>query len=157
MRIAIGSVLKGFNLKNMLKEYLEEKKNIKIIDMGAISTDKFIKYHLVASKVAEAVQRGDVDGGILICGTGMGMAIAANKYRGIHAACCESIYSARMSRAVNDSNILTLGEDIVGPGLACRMVDIWLETRFKDAPGEDWLKTYWKEAVDVIGKSGLEA
>ena len=100
------------------------------IDVGTYTTES-CDYPLIAKNVAEKVASGVANRGILICGTGIGMSIAANKVQGIRAALCGDTYSARATRAHNDSNILCLGERVIGENLALDIVDIWLKTDFE--------------------------
>ena len=157
MKVAIGAVAAGFDLKETVKKNLKKKKEIEIIDLGVHSTDEFIRYTDMARKMATAIQRKEIDRGILVCGTGMGMALAANKYKGILAACSESIYSAWASRVYNDSNVLTLGEFIIGSGMAVQIVDVWLKTNFGDVPASDKLKKAWEEMAGEISLMGEKA
>ncbi|MGE5472700.1 MAG: ribose 5-phosphate isomerase B [Ignavibacteriales bacterium] len=128
MKIAIGSDHGGYNLKEAVKKHLSEK-GVEFNDMGAYSTDS-CDYPDYAVKTAQAVALGEYDKGILICGTGIGISIAANKVKGIRAALCGDTFSARMSREHNDSNILCMGERVVGIGLAMDIVDEWLNGVF---------------------------
>lgn len=157
MKIAIGSAVKGFQLKKIIKDHLESHYDAEIIDVGVHSDEKFVKHLLIVEEMARLLQCGKADKAIMICGTGMGMAIVANKYKGINAACCESVHTAKMSRVINNSNVLTMGEDVVGPGMACTMVDIWLKTDFQDAPVDNWLKDYWMEADQKMSVAGISA
>jgi len=129
MKIAIASDHGGFNLKSKVCEYLKEK-NIDFVDFGTNSTDS-CDYPIYAKKVANAILSKEFDKGILICGTGIGMQICANKFKGIRAACPENTYSAKMTRAHNDSNVLTLGERVLGVGLAIEILETWLNTEFE--------------------------
>ncbi|RLL92865.1 ribose 5-phosphate isomerase B [Ammonifex thiophilus] len=128
MKIAIGSDHGGFQLKKAICRFLEEQ-GLTYQDFGTYSPES-CDYPDIAFAVAEAVARGEFDRGILVCGTGIGMAIAANKVPGIRAALCHDTYSARMSREHNDANVLTLGERVVGPGLALEIVKTWLFSSF---------------------------
>ncbi len=128
MTIAIGSDHGGFRLKEEIKNLLEEK-NLAYRDFGTHSTDS-VDYPDIASSVAGAVVAGECDRGILICGTGIGISIAANKINGIRAALCHDVFSAQMSREHNDANILAMGERVIGPGLARAIVEKWLTTEF---------------------------
>ncbi len=128
MKIAIGSDHGGFNYKNKIKEYLTSS-GIVFVDAGTYSLAA-CDYPEIAHKVAGMVVAGEVDRGILICGTGIGMSIAANKTVGIRAALCSDTFSARATREHNDSNILCLGERVLGEGLMLDIVKIWLETPF---------------------------
>lgn len=128
MTLAIGSDHGGFHLKGEIIAFLEEKK-IAYRDFGTYSPES-VDYPDIACAVANAVVKGECRQGILICGTGIGISIAANKIKGIRAALCHDVFSAQMSREHNDANILTLGERVIGPGLALAIVEKWLETGF---------------------------
>ncbi|MEW6183124.1 MAG: ribose 5-phosphate isomerase B [Bacillota bacterium] len=128
MRVAVGSDHGGFRLKQEILNFLRNQ-NAEFYDFGAFSTDS-CDYPDVASTVAEAVARGEFTFGILVCGTGIGVSIAANKVPGIRAALCHDTFSARMAREHNDANVLTLGERVVGPGLALDIVRAWLNADF---------------------------
>jgi len=128
MLVAIGSDHGGFRLKTEIIRHLEEK-GIPYKDFGTY-TPEAVDYPDISRSVAEAVAAGECDRGILICGTGIGVCIAANKIKGIRAALCHDVYSAQMSREHNDANILTMGERVIGPGLALAIVDKWLTTPF---------------------------
>ena len=128
-RIAIASDHGGFNIKNILAEYLV-KKGHKIDDLGTYSSDS-VDYPDFAHTIAERIANGVDKRAILICGTGIGMSITANRYPGVRAALGNDIFSARMSRLHNDSNVLVLGGRIVGPELATEIVSTWLDTEFE--------------------------
>ena len=128
MRIALGSDHGGFHLKEELKAYLAEK-GIEYQDFGTYDAG-VVDYPDFAVLVAGAVQGGGFDRGILCCGTGIGVSIAANKVPGIRAALCHDTFSARASREHNDANILALGERVIGPGLAREIVEVWLQSEF---------------------------
>lgn len=127
--VAIGCDHGGYGLKVHILKYLEEN-NIEYKDYGCFDTSS-VDYPDFALKVAEAVAGGEAEKGILICGTGIGIGIAANKVPGIRAALCHDCFSAQATREHNDSNILTMGERVVGPGLAVKITDIWLHTEFQ--------------------------
>lgn len=129
MRIAIGSDHAGFRLKEEVKERLIEL-GYKVRDFGTHSQEA-VDYPDIAFKVAGKVSEGNFDRGILICGTGIGMCIAANKVIGIRAALCWDERSAELSRKHNDSNILCLGGRILSEKKAMKIVDIWLTTKFE--------------------------
>ena len=129
MKIAIGADHGGFNLKKEIVALLEELGH-EYKDFGTHSADS-IDYPDVAIPVAEAVAAGEFDRGILICGTGIGIGIAANKVKGIRAALVHDSFSAKATRQHNDSNIMTMGERVIGPGLALDMVTTWLDTDFE--------------------------
>ena len=128
MIIAIACDHAGFNLKEKVRDYLE-KNNIKYIDFGAYDAE-YAEYYEYAHKVCESINNGEADSGILLCGSGIGMAMAANKHKNIRAACCSDTYSARMTRQHNDANVLTMGERVVGYGLAIDIVKTFLAAEF---------------------------
>ena len=128
MKIGIGSDHAGYRLKEELKKYLR-KEGYAVVDFGTKSP-KASDYPQYALKVAEEVSKNEVEKGILICGTGLGMAIVANKIKGVRAACCNDLFSARLSRLHNDANLLTLGGRIIAFEFACEIVTLWLETPF---------------------------
>ena len=129
LKVAIGSDHGGFHYKASIIEYLESR-NIEYIDVGTLTRES-CDYPVIAKNVAEKVISGKVNRGILVCGTGIGMSIAANKVHGVRAALCSDTYSARVSRAHNNANILCLGERVIGEHLALDIVDIWLKTGFE--------------------------
>ena len=128
-KIAIGSDHAGFELKKVIIEFLENN-GFEFKDFGVFNLGK-IDYPIIAKQVACEVANGSFNRGILVCGSGLGVSIAANKVKGIRAVTCTDTYSARMSRAHNDANVLTLGGRVVGPDLACDIVKIWLESEFE--------------------------
>ena len=128
MKIAIGSDHGGFALKVVLLPMLQDLGH-EIDDVGCYDTDS-VDYPAFADTVCERVNGGSADCGILICGTGIGMSMAANKKDGIRAALCSDHYTASMSREHNDANVLCLGERVTGPGVAEEIVKVWLETSF---------------------------
>ncbi len=129
MKTYIGSDHAGYDLKESVKKYLL-KKGYQIEDCGTHSTDS-VDYPLFAKKVAAAVAAKKTNVGILICGSGIGMSMAANKVKKIRAAACESEYTAKMSRLHNDSNILCIGSRILSKDKAIKIVNIWLNTQFE--------------------------
>jgi ribose 5-phosphate isomerase B len=129
-KIALGADHGGFELKKELVEGLRDLKYV-VDDLGAFSTDPS-DYPDVAHTAARGVAEGTYEKAILICGTGVGMSIVANRYRGVRAANCGDVFSARYARAHNDSNILTLGGRVIGIGLAWEIVNVWLSTAFSD-------------------------
>ena len=129
MKVAIASDHGGFELKESLKRHLDEK-NIEYIDCGTDS-EASCDYPDFAEKACSLVQKKEVNYGILICGTGIGMSIAANKMKGIRAALCGDTFSAHFTRAHNDANVLTLGARVIGPGLAEFILDEFLGTSFE--------------------------
>ena len=129
MKIAIGNDHIALNMKNHIKDYLESK-GYEVINFGTDSSDR-TDYPIYGKKVADAVASGECDYGVLICGTGVGISLSANKVKGIRAAACSETYSAKFTRLHNDSNILCLGGRVVGAGTACEMVDLFLNTAFE--------------------------
>ena len=127
--IGIGSDHGGFPLKEEIKKHLDEI-GIAYRDFGTDSPES-CDYPIYAEAVARAVVSGEVEKGILICGTGIGISIAANKVKGIRAALCGDCYSAEFTRRHNDANILTMGARVTGGGLACKIVDTFLTTEFE--------------------------
>lgn len=126
--IIIGSDHAGFSLKQKIFDYLSSK-SYAIFDEGCFSSDS-VDYPVIAKSVAKKIVSGEFDKGILICGTGIGMSIAANKIKGIRAVVCSDTTSAKFSREHNDANILCFGERIIGEYLAKDICDIWLNTEF---------------------------
>jgi len=129
LSIAIASDHGGYELKREVIKYFD-KNNISYTDLGTYSAES-VDYPDIAIACAEAVARGEYEKGIIICGTGIGVCIAANKVKGIRAALCHDTFSARMSRQHNDANILTMGGRVIGPGLAIEIVKTWLASEFE--------------------------
>ena len=129
MRIAIGSDHAGYRLKTHLRQWLEER-DCEVRDLGPAALDPADDYPDFAHAVARSVQRGECDLGIVICSTGVGSCMAANKLRGVRAALCHEGFSARRSREHNNANVLCLGADIVGQSLAEEIVAVWLQASF---------------------------
>ncbi len=128
MKIIIGSDHAGYPMKEKVKAHLSER-GVQVEDVGAHSEES-VDYTDFGKKVAQKVSDGTFDRGILICGTGLGMSMVANRYRGVRAALANDLFSAIMSRRHNDSNILAMGGRLIGDTLAFQLVDTWLETPF---------------------------
>ena len=128
--IALGCDHGGYELKQEVIKFLKEK-NLEYKDYGCYSLDS-CDYPEYAKAVANAVASGECEKGILICGTGIGISIAANKVKGIRAALCHDTFSAQATREHNDANILAMGARVIGPGLALKIVDTFLETPFSN-------------------------
>ena len=128
--LALGCDHGGYSLMKVVKEHLD-KQGIEYRDFGTYNTEA-CDYPVYAGKVAEAVQKGECEKGIIICGTGIGVSMTANKYKGIRAALCGDCFSAKACREHNDANILTMGERVIGPGLAREITKIFLETPFSN-------------------------
>lgn len=129
MRIAIGADHAGFPLKEPTVRWLMER-GYDVHDVGTFEEGVSVDYPDFAAKVGVAVANGEADFGVLFCGTGLGMAISANKVRGVRAVTCHDLVSARLSRQHNDANVLTMGGRLVAPELAEEVLATFLETRF---------------------------
>lgn len=128
--IAVGSDHGGYELKQEIMEHLKER-GIEYKDYGCYDSSS-CDYPVYARKVTEAIVSGECDKGILICGTGIGISIAANKVKGIRAALCHDTFSAQATREHNNANILAMGARVVGAGLALKIVDTFLDTEFSN-------------------------
>ena len=128
--IAIGSDHGGYGLKQEIMAHLKEQ-GVEYKDYGCYD-EKSCDYPVYAKKVANAIVSGECEKGILICGTGIGISITANKVKGIRAALCHDTFSAQATREHNDANILAMGARVVGPGLALKIVDTFLNTEFSN-------------------------
>lgn len=128
MKVILSADHAGVTIRNEVKSVLEEM-NIEYVDTGCEGSES-VDYPDYALPAAERVANGEFDRGILICGTGIGMSISANKVKGIRCALAHDVYSAKLTRQHNDSNVLALGERVIGPGLAHEIVKVWLETEF---------------------------
>jgi len=129
MKIAIASDLSGFPLKQEIVKHLAEK-GIDVLDFGIPSADKPSPYIVQAPKVCEAILKGEAEKGILICGTGQGMAIVANKFKGIYACVVDDIFSGERAKIINNANVITMGGWITAPFLGTQIVDAWLSMEF---------------------------
>ena len=129
MKISMGSDHGAFAMKEHLKQYLTEQGH-QVVDCGTYSTDS-CDYADFAKAAAQLVASGDCDRGIVMCTTGVGISIAANKVRGIRCALCSEPYSAEMTRRHNDANMLAMGGVLIGPNMADRIVDVFLNTEFE--------------------------
>jgi len=142
MKIAIGADSVGYPLKETIKKHLIDKKH-QVEDFGVNSPRQDTPYYVTANTVAQGLINKQYDRAILFCGTGMGMAIIANKHPGIYAAVCESPLAAAKSRSINNANVLALGAFLLTDMVAKEMVDVWLKTEFTqgwDATIQEWLK-----------------
>lgn len=132
MKIAIGADHAGFRLKDELKVLMEQWGH-QVEDLGCTCGDS-VDYPDYAQEVCGRVVSGAADRGILICGTGIGMSIAANKIKGIRCALVHDLFSAKATREHNDTNVLAMGERVIGPGVAQEIAKVWLETEFSQGP-----------------------
>ena len=138
MRIAIGSDHGGYRLKEEVKKYLNEK-DIEFVDLGC-EGEESVDYPDIASKVAKEVQNKKCDQGILICRSGIGMSIVANKFKGIRCALCHNEYTAKYARLHNNANILAMGADDLTTGEAVCILRMWLATSFEGGRHEERIK-----------------
>lgn len=135
MKIVLACDHGGFQLKETVKEHLINS-GYDITDIGVYNTDS-VDYPEFGSKAAEMVVNKEADRGIIVCGTGIGISIAANKVKGIRCALCTNEFMAKMSRLHNNANMLALGERVLGKGVALDIVDIWLATEFEGGRHEN--------------------
>lgn len=130
MKIGIGNDHVALDLKNIIKKHIEDTYGYEVVDFGTNSYERF-DYPISGEAVANAVVDGTVDRGIVICGTGVGISLAANKVNGIRCVTCSEPYSAKLSRQHNNTNMLAFGARVIGPELAKMIVDVWLTTDFE--------------------------
>jgi ribose 5-phosphate isomerase B len=150
MKLAIGCDHGGWELKEEILKFLNKIANLEVVDYGTHGKDS-VDYPDYGRKISEAVSRGAVDRGILICGTGIGMSIVANRFPKVRAALCHDHFTARMSRLHNDANILVMGERVIGKGVACEMVKTWLETEFEGGRHQKRLDKIGELAQSIKG------
>ncbi|OON86410.1 ribose 5-phosphate isomerase B [Oribacterium sp. C9] len=135
MKLVIGNDHAAVDMKNEIKQYLEEK-GIEIVDVGTNSTDSF-NYPVSGYRVGKMVAEGKVDGGIAICGTGVGISLACNKVDGVRACCCSEPYSAEMSKRHNNANVVCFGARVIGIETAKQIVDAWINAKFEGGRHEN--------------------
>lgn len=152
MTIVIGADPFGFDLKEEIKKHLKEKEYV--IDDLTPNKTKEIPYYEVAALAATKVQKGQAERGIIFCGTGMGVAIVANKFKGVYAGVVESEFAGEHCKCINNTNILTMGGMIVAPYRAKKIVDKWLETSFTQGLPE--FSDFLKESLKQIQKIEAE-
>ena len=152
MKLAIGADHGGVELKQEIVKFLQSIKNIEVSDFGTTTRDS-VDYPDYGRTVSEAVSQGTVDRGILICGTGIGMSIVANRFPRVRAALCHDNFTARMSRLHNDANVLVMGERVIGRGVALDIVKAWLETEFEGSRHQRRLDKI-REIETSIGSAG---
>ncbi len=126
--IFLGSDHAGYELKEAVKKHLEQR-GYKYVDLGTNNAEP-VDYTVIAVKVGDSVTKCESDKGLLFCGTGVGISIAANKVKGVRAACCSDYFSAKLTRLHNNANVLCLGGRVIGIGVAFELVDVFLETEF---------------------------
>ncbi|MEJ8766854.1 ribose 5-phosphate isomerase B [Oceanobacillus sp. HCA-5259] len=154
MKIAIGSDHNAFQLKETIKEFLANTEH-EVIDFGCYSEDA-VDYPDVAFKVAETISEGKAERGILVCGTGIGVCIAANKYPGIRAGLAHDVYSAERAQLSNNAQILTMGSQIIGPEVAKKVVEAYLNVAWAKGSKQKVDKIIEKEA-EFVGENFKEA
>ncbi len=149
MKIVFAADPFALSLRKAIVEHLKSK-GYEVVDYGASEENTEIPYFDSCVKACEALQRGEAERGILLCGTGMGMNQIANRFEGVRAAVVESVFAAKMCRAINDSNVLCLGAMIWGDWMACEAVDVFLNTKLGD--GLEDLKEFLEEAAKKVAK-----
>ena len=149
MKIVFAADPFAIGLRKAIVEHLE-KNGHEVIDFGASEDNTEIQYYESCVKACEALQRGEGERAILLCGTGMGMNVIANRFKGVRAAVVESVFAARMCRAINDANALCLGAMIWGDWMACEAVDVFLKTKLGD--GLEDLKEFLQQAAKTVEK-----
>ena len=148
MKIIFSSDWTAEFLKDHLEEYVTTQGH-EVIECGLNSEGKALDYFDAAVSAAKALQEGRADFGVLICGSGMGVSLVANKFKGVYAALCESTFTAERSRSINNANLLTMGSQIVGFDVAERMLDVFLSTKHCDNM-PDHIKPFITEALDKV-------
>jgi len=147
MNVVVGADFAGFDLKEVVKSHLIEK-GLQIDDVGMFNAEEEIPYYEVAATAARKIQSGEADRGILFCGTGMGLSIVANKFKGVYASVVESEFGAQHARAINDSNVLTMGGFVISEYRAKRIADLWLDSNFTE--GYEHIGDFLTSALDEI-------
>ena len=149
-KIALGADPMGAVLKNAVKKHLESE-GYKVIDYGTDCAENFVTYFGISAKTAKAVQKGIADKGIVFCGTGMGVGITANKFKGIYCGLVESEFTANECKIINNCNMLAMGSRVISEARACMAVDNWLNRKFNEGTPEPYIKLV-EEGVAEIGK-----
>ncbi|MBL8966866.1 MAG: RpiB/LacA/LacB family sugar-phosphate isomerase [Spirochaetaceae bacterium] len=156
IKLAIASDLSGFPLKQEIVKYLAEKHpEIEVTDFGIEDADHPQPYFVQAPKVAKAIQRGEAEKGILVCGTGQGMAIVANKHKGVYACVVDDLFSGERAKIVNNANVITMGGWITAPFLGCQIVDAWLAVAFTQKM--EFKKDFLTNAFNKVQEHEAEA
>jgi len=155
MKIAIASDLSGFPLKEEIAKHLRGREGIEVLDFGIPSVDQPKPYVEQAPLVARAIQAGEADRGILVCGTGQGMAIVANKHKGIYACVVADVFAGERARIINNANVITLGGWITAPFLGLEIVDAWLSVSFtqKMESKRDFLAAAFRRVTEIEAKN----
>lgn len=154
-RLAIASDRSGFALKAAVVEYLATRDDIEVTDFGLASAEENEPYDGQAPKVARAIQDGRADLGVLICGTGQGMGIVANKFKGVYAVVADTIFAAERGKIINDANVLTMGGWITAPYLGVQITKAWLDARFTVGMDDraEWLKAAYARVQGIEGEN----
>ncbi|AFG36237.1 RpiB/LacA/LacB family sugar-phosphate isomerase [Spirochaeta africana] len=149
--VAVASDKSGFPLKQAVVEYLRGRDDIEVLDYGLASLEENEPYHVQAAKVARAIQAGTAERGVLICGTGQGVGIVANKFKGIYAVVADTIFAAERGRIINDANVVTMGGWITAPRLGVEIVRSWLATGFTETMEDraEWLKAAFGKVQEI--------
>lgn len=152
IKLAIASDLSGFPLREAIVNHLKENYSdkIEIIDFGIESEDKPKPYFEQSPKVARAIQNGEAEKGIIICGTGQGMAIVANKFKGVYAAVVDSVFSGERAKIINNANVITMGGWITAPFMGTQIVDGWLSVAFTQKM--EFKKDFLTSAFNAVQK-----
>ena len=129
MKLAIGNDHAAVDMKNEIMEYIQSK-GIEVVNVGTDTSERF-DYPVAAYRAAKLVASGEVDGGVLICGTGVGIGLAANKFKGIRCCICSDPYTARLSKQHNNANMIAFGARVIGPETAKMIVDEWVNAKFE--------------------------
>ena len=149
MKIVFAADPFALSLRKAIVDHLKQNGH-EVFDFGASEDNTEIQYYESCVKACEALQRGEGERGILLCGTGMGMNVIANRFKGVRAAVVESVFAAKMCRAINDANVLCLGAMIWGDWMACEAVDVFLKTQLGD--GLEDLKEFLQQAAKTVEK-----
>jgi ribose 5-phosphate isomerase B len=147
-KLVIGADKSGFSLKEAIKKFLEDK-GYYVEDFGTKDLENWLPFYEVAPRVAKKIQSGEFDRGVLICGTGAGMSIVANKFKGIYAVAVEGSYTAKMAKVINNANVLTMGGWVLAPEQACDMIERWLTMEFTEGL-EEWRKGFLNNAITKV-------
>ena len=150
MRIVVGADVAGLALKDELKKHLQERGDCSVADIGMYNEKEQIPYYEVSATASRMIQNQEADRAILCCGTGMGVAIVANKFKGVYASVVESEFTGLHCNVINNANVLTMGGWVVTPYRAARIVDQWLSASFTE--GYDEIADFLQSALDEVKK-----
>ncbi len=155
IRVAIASDKAGYPLKTAVVEYLARRNDVELLDLGQFSPDEAQPYDGQAPKVAHAIQAGEVHRGVLMCGTGQGMAIVANKHKGIYAVVADTVFAGERGRVINNANVLTMGGWITAPVLGVQIVNSWLALEFTETMEDraEWLSSAFSRVQQLEEES----